>query len=89
MNKCNNCAKFLTCNRKECDQVTFLQAGQIDKIEPELLEKSANTLEEDIDYIINVNCQFGITIKEALEEEEEYRRKFIEMLKEEGKWIEK
>lgn len=33
MNKCNNCAKFLTCDRRKCDQVTFLQANQLEKIE--------------------------------------------------------
>lgn len=33
MNKCKNCTKFLTCNREKCKQVTYLQAGQIDKIE--------------------------------------------------------
>lgn len=33
MNKCNNCAKFLTCDRIKCDQVTFLQAKQLDKLE--------------------------------------------------------
>ncbi len=33
MNKCNNCAKFLTCDRRKCEQVTFLQAGQIHKLE--------------------------------------------------------
>ena len=33
MNKCNNCAKFLTCNREDCKQVTYLQAGQIDRVE--------------------------------------------------------
>lgn len=31
--KCNNCTKFLTCNRQTCKQVTYLQAGQIEKIE--------------------------------------------------------
>lgn len=31
--KCNNCTKFLTCNRKNCKQVTYLQAGQIEKLE--------------------------------------------------------
>ena len=29
---CNNCTKFLTCNRQTCKQVTYLQAGQIEKI---------------------------------------------------------
>lgn len=33
MSKCNNCTKFLTCNRETCEQVTYLQAGQIDRIE--------------------------------------------------------
>lgn len=33
MSKCNNCTKFLTCNRETCKQVTYLQAGQIDKVE--------------------------------------------------------
>lgn len=32
MNKCNNCTKFLTCDREECSQVTYLQAGQIDRV---------------------------------------------------------
>ena len=30
--KCNNCVKNLTCNRENCKQVTYLQAGQIDRI---------------------------------------------------------
>lgn len=33
MQKCNNCTKFLICNREECKQVTYLQAGQIDRVE--------------------------------------------------------
>ena len=32
MNKCNNCAKFLTCDRRQCNRVTFLQAGQQDRV---------------------------------------------------------
>lgn len=36
MNKCNNCAKFLTCDRRQCDQVTFLQAGQLERLETNL-----------------------------------------------------
>ncbi len=80
MNKCNNCAKFLTCDRRKCDQVTFLQAGQIDKIEPELLETLANTLEEDIDYIRYSICQFGMNLKKSIEED---KKKFIEALKKE------
>ena len=30
--RCNNCTKFLTCNRQNCKQITYLQAGQIEKI---------------------------------------------------------
>lgn len=41
--KCNNCTKFLTCNRGNCKQVTYLQAGQIDKVE-EKKEKSLTEL---------------------------------------------
>ena len=36
--KCNNCTKFLTCNRENCKQVTYLQAGQIDRIKVSLTE---------------------------------------------------
>lgn len=31
MNKCSICAKFLTCNRKECKKITFREAGILDK----------------------------------------------------------
>lgn len=30
-NKCNTCAKFLTCNRKKCKKVTFVEAGILEK----------------------------------------------------------
>ncbi len=30
-NKCNNCAKFLTCNRKDCKKMSFIEAGILDK----------------------------------------------------------
>lgn len=33
MNKCNNCVKFLTCDGRKRDQVTFLQAKQLDKLD--------------------------------------------------------
>ena len=43
MNKCNNCAKFLTCDRKKCNQITFLQVGQLErlKVNPKYLEMVA------------------------------------------------
>ena len=31
-NKCNICAKFLTCDRKQCNRITFREAGLIDKL---------------------------------------------------------
>lgn len=37
---CNNCTKFLTCNRQTCKQVTYLQAEQIERIEAK--EKKKN-----------------------------------------------
>lgn len=40
MNKCNNCTKFLTCNREVCKQVTYLQAGQTEKIEVKETKKN-------------------------------------------------
>ena len=47
--KCNNCTKLLTCNRKTCKQVTYLQAGQIEKLEFKPLQIEKNkTLEEAI-----------------------------------------
>ena len=30
-NKCNTCAKFLTCSRKECKKVSFVEAGILEK----------------------------------------------------------
>lgn len=30
-NKCNTCAKFLTCNKKECKRITFVQAEILEK----------------------------------------------------------
>lgn len=30
-NKCNNCAKFLTCNRKECKKISFVEAKVLDR----------------------------------------------------------
>lgn len=45
-NKCNNCAKFLTCNRKSCNKITFVEAGILEK--PQILEnKNINNAFED------------------------------------------
>lgn len=82
MNKCNNCAKFLTCNRKECDQVTFLQAGQLERIEygQKFFKINPNSLAESMEQFRKAICQFGIVEKEAPEED---KKKFIEALKKE------
>ena len=42
MNKCKNCTKFLTCNREQCKQITYLQAGQIERIEQKEEENEKN-----------------------------------------------
>lgn len=46
MNKCNNCVKFLTCNRTECNQITFLQANQIERLEEKEIDRSLETERE-------------------------------------------
>ena len=91
MNKCNNCAKFLTCDRRQCDQVTFLQAGQLERLETNLkylrIDFNTITLQKSLEELRKAICQFGIVAKEALEEN---KKKFIKGLEEEKKkWIEK
>ena len=39
-NRCNNCVKFLTCDRAKCEQITYLQARQIERIEAISKEKA-------------------------------------------------
>lgn len=34
--KCNTCAKFLTCNKKECKKISFIEAKILDKPRKEL-----------------------------------------------------
>lgn len=41
-NKCNICAKFLTCNREECNKVTFVQAKILEK--PKNIEAIRGTI---------------------------------------------
>lgn len=36
-NKCNTCAKFLTCKKEKCNKITFVQANIIDK--PKITKK--------------------------------------------------
>lgn len=48
--RCNNCTKFLTCNRQNCKQVTYLQAEQIERLE----EKKEKSLTELMTTLIEV-----------------------------------
>lgn len=65
MGKCNNCVKFLTCNRTECNQVTYLQANQINRIEARRgIEIS---LEADIRKLTEAMIKVGVISKQVLE----------------------
>lgn len=89
MNKCNNCTKFLTCDRRECKQITFLQAEQLDriKIKPQYLKIDSKALEKSIEEFSKAIYQFEILVKKRLEED---TKNFTEGLnKEKEKWTEK
>ena len=91
MDKCNNCAKFLTCDRRQCDQVTFLQAGQLERLETNLkylrIDFNTITLQKSLEELRKAIWEFGMVTKEELEED---KKKFIKGLEEEKKkWIEK
>lgn len=61
MNKCNNCAKFLTCDRRECKQITFLQAGQLDRLE---VKKLTYNIEIDNRALVNAFNKTGASLEE-------------------------
>lgn len=84
MNKCNNCAKFLTCDRRQCNQVTFLQAGQLERIKysRNFFKINPNSLAESMEKFRKSLCEFGMIIKELSEED---KKKFIKGLEEENK----
>ena len=65
MNKCNNCVKFLTCNRTDCKQVTYLQANQIERIEAR--KGIEISLEADIKRITEAMIKVGVTFKQLME----------------------
>lgn len=62
-NKCNTCAKFLTCNKKECKKTTFVQAEILDK--PQIIETTTNV-------------NYGITTKEFGEMLQEFAHRLME-----------
>lgn len=65
MNKCNNCVKFLTCNRTDCKQVTYLQANQIERIEAK--KGIEISLEADIKRITEAMLKVGVTFRQLIE----------------------
>lgn len=66
MSKCNNCVKFLTCNKTECNQVTYLQANQIERIEAR--KGMEISLEADIKRFIEAMLKVGVAFKQLIEE---------------------
>ena len=82
MDKCNNCAKFLTCDRRQCNQITFLQAGQLDRLETNLkylkIDINTFTLQKSIEEFRKALCEFGMITKRALEEDKKKFKKGLE-----------
>ncbi|MCI8761187.1 MAG: hypothetical protein HFJ34_08840 [Clostridia bacterium] len=64
-NKCNNCAKFLTCNRKKCEKISFVKAEILDK--PQKIER---------DYIYDSWRMFFISTISMLEAEKSLAKAF-------------
>lgn len=74
MGKCNNCTKFLTCNRTECNQVTYLQANQIDRVKVKKLEIS---IEADFRRLTEAMLKVGVTFNELLNSSTQKKQKEI------------
>lgn len=73
MGKCNNCTKFLTCNRTECNQVTYLQANQIERLETRKgIELS---IEADYRRLIEAMLKVGVTFNELLNSSTQKKQK--------------
>ena len=87
MNKCNNCAKFLTCDRRKCNQITFLQAGQLERVEVKQLKID---IEYDARLLVDGLSKAGITLEQVLNNVKNSCSKMKKSLEEENKkWIEK
>lgn len=67
-NKCNTCAKFLTCNRKECKKITFVQAKILDK--PKNIETTKST-----------SVDFGISTEEFRKRLQRFADEFMKTAK--------
>lgn len=81
-NKCNNCAKFLTCNRQDCKKITFVEAGildrpiRIDKKEWwESIEELNVEFAKSMEYIVDTITEAGIALKEFYNGEAEINNK--------------
>ena len=74
MGKCNNCTKFLTCNRTECNQVTYLQANQIDRVKVKKLEIS---IEAVFRRLTEAMLKVGVTFNELLNSSTQKKQKEI------------
>lgn len=49
-NKCNNCAKFLTCDRRKCEKITFVEAGILERAK--VKQESLNSTREAVRILI-------------------------------------
>ena len=74
MGKCNNCTKFLTCNRTECNQVTYLQANQIDR---EKVKKLEISIEAVFRRLTEAMLKVGVTFNELLNSSTQKKQKEI------------
>lgn len=70
--RCSDCAKFLTCNKQNCEKVTFVKAGIIDRpkkiIKKELQEliiESGLSLKKAMGNMADAVLKFGIAIEET------------------------
>lgn len=64
-NKCNNCAKFLTCDKMQCKKITFIEAGILDK--PKIIQNDDEILTEIIKKLGDTMQESLYTIKKANE----------------------
>lgn len=66
MNKCKNCTKFLTCNREQCKQITYLQAGQTERMRVKSEKKDFETLKEAATKVNLAFCDLANIISKEL-----------------------
>ena len=94
MNNCNNCTKFLTCNRGECSQVTYLQSGQIDRVKAKEDETMTKYYVKDIykkdkliktifviliTFLVGMYVGVAINYLELQEKDSKIREQYVEI----------